>query len=91
MLTKFGMENCAPASTTMVIGCNLRKHNESLDANKIMHRSMISGLIYLTTSRLDILQVVGLLARFLSEQKKTHMQVAKRIFRCLKGTVDFGL
>jgi hypothetical protein len=52
---------------------------------------MIGILLYATTTRLDIMQVVGLVARFQSAPKETHMKEIKRIFRYLKGTLDFGL
>jgi hypothetical protein len=44
-----------------------------------------------TTSRPDIMQEVGLVARFQVAPKETHVQEVKRIFRYLKGTLDFGL
>ena len=42
-------------------------------------------------SRLDIMQAVGLGARFQATPKETHVQAAKGIFIFLKGTLDFGL
>jgi hypothetical protein len=64
MLKKFRMEDCAPASTPMIIGCNLRKHDESVEENKTLYNSMIGNLIYVTTSRPDIIQAIGLVAYF---------------------------
>ena len=52
---------------------------------------MIGSLLYETTTRPNIMQVVGLVARFQSAPKETHMKEVKRIFRYLKGTLDFGL
>jgi hypothetical protein len=37
------------------------------------------------------MQAVGLVARFQSAPKETHVQAIKRIFKYLKGTLDFGL
>jgi hypothetical protein len=37
------------------------------------------------------MQVVGLVARFQAAPNETHVQVVKSIFKCLKGTLDFGL
>ena len=42
-------------------------------------------------SRLGIAHVVGIVARFSSNPKKTHMTIVKRIFKYLKGIEDFGL
>jgi hypothetical protein len=55
-----------------------------------MCRSMIGSLLYPTASRLDIMQAVGLVGRFQSNPKETHVFVVKRIFRYLQSTVDYG-
>jgi hypothetical protein len=52
---------------------------------------MIGSLLYVTASRPDIMQVVGLVGRFQEAPKETHILAVKRIFRYLKGTLDFGL
>jgi hypothetical protein len=59
MLNKFGMEDCKPVSTPMVIGCKLRKYDESKEANQRLYRLMIGNLLYVTTSRPYVMQVVG--------------------------------
>jgi hypothetical protein len=91
MLKKFRMEDCAPVSTPMITGCKLRKDDESPKANQTLYRSMIGSLLYVTTSRPYIMQAIGLVARFQSAPKETHVQAVKRIFRYLKGTLDFVL
>jgi hypothetical protein len=75
----------------MITGCKLSKDDESPEENQTLYRSMIGNLLYVTTSRPDIMQAVGLVARFQSTPKETHVQAVKRIFRYLKGTLDFGL
>ena len=52
---------------------------------------MIGILLYVTTSRLDAMQAVGQVARFQATPKETHVLAVKRIFRYLKGTIDFGI
>jgi hypothetical protein len=52
---------------------------------------MIGSLLYVTASRPDVKQVVGMVARFQEEPKESHVQAVKRIFRYLKGTIDLGL
>ena len=49
---------------------------------------MIGSLLYLTTSRLDIMYSVCLCARFQSCPKESHLSAVKRILRYLKGTMD---
>jgi hypothetical protein len=91
MLKKFQMEDCKPMSTPMITGCKLSKDDESLNVDQTMYRSMIGSILYATTTRPYIMQDVGLVARFQYAPKETHMKVVKRIFRYLKGTLDFGL
>jgi hypothetical protein len=90
-LKKFKMEDCALVNTPMITGCKLRKDDESLEENQTLYRSMIGSLLYVTTSRSDIMQVVGLVARFQVAPKETHVQAVKIIFKYLKGTLDFNL
>ena len=52
---------------------------------------MIGSLLYVTTSKPSVKQVVGMVARFQDAPKESHVQVMKRIFRYLKGTIDLGL
>ena len=55
MLKKFGMEECNPISTPMITGCKLRKEDESKEVDQKLYRSMISIMLYVTVSRLDVM------------------------------------
>jgi hypothetical protein len=37
------------------------------------------------------MQAIGLVAHFQAKSKETHVQVVKRIFKYLNGTLDFRL
>jgi hypothetical protein len=52
---------------------------------------VIDNLLYVTDSRLDVMQEVGQVARFQTTPKESHVMVVKRIFKYLKGTEEFGL
>lgn len=75
----------------MVIGCKLSKDDGPCLKNYTLYRSMIDSLLYVFASRLDIMQVVGMVARFQASTKDTYVKVVKRIFRYLKATLNFGL
>jgi len=47
--------------------------------------------MYVTTSRPNIMQAVGLIGRFQETPKETHALGVKMIFRYLNDTLDFGL
>jgi hypothetical protein len=91
MLKKFQMEDNKPMCTPMVTRCKLILDDDSARVDQIMHRSMVGILLYATTTRPDILQAIGVVGRFQSTPRENHMKVVKRIFKYLKGTVEFGL
>ena len=44
----------------MTVGCKLRKEDESNDVDPKHYRSMIGSLLYVTASRPDVKQDVGM-------------------------------
>jgi hypothetical protein len=52
---------------------------------------MINNLLYVTTSRPNVMQAVGKVEQFQEAPKESHVLAVKRIFRYLKGTNEFGL
>ena len=77
MLKKFKMEESKPVSTPMVTGCKFSKDYESLEVDHTMYRSMIGSLLYVTTTRPYVMQAVGLVSRFQSAPKETHVAAVK--------------
>ncbi|KAI3509100.1 hypothetical protein L1887_24126 [Cichorium endivia] len=59
--------------------------------DQTFYRSMIGSLIYLTTSRPDIVLAVRQCAGHQANTKKSHLMAVKRIFRYLKGRPTLGL
>ncbi|GKA12098.1 putative ribonuclease H-like domain-containing protein [Tanacetum coccineum] len=64
---------------------------DSEDVDVHMYRSMIGSLMYLTSSRPDIMFVVCACARYQVNPKVSHLHAVKRIFRYLKGQPKLGL
>ena len=58
------MEDSKPVGTSMVTGCKLSKDDESLEVDHTMFRSMIDSLLYVTATRPDVMQAIGLVPRF---------------------------
>lgn len=75
----------------MNIGCKLCADDELLDVDQNIYIFMIGSLLYLTTSRPDIMLAVRLVARYQSAPKQSHLLATKRISRYLKGTTGYGL
>nr|GEV16398.1 retrovirus-related Pol polyprotein from transposon TNT 1-94 [Tanacetum cinerariifolium] len=65
------------------------KECESVDSTK--YRGMIGSLLYITTSRPDIMFSVCLCARFQEAPKTSHLEAVKRIFRYINSTTHLGL
>jgi hypothetical protein len=59
MLKRFGMEDCKPVITPMQTNCKLRKDDDSKSTYHRKYLSMIGNLLYVTTSRPDVIQAVG--------------------------------
>ena len=64
MLKKFKIEESKRVKTPMITSCKLSKNDESLEVDHTMYRSMIGIMLYVTTTRPDVMHVVGLVARF---------------------------
>ncbi|GJS38980.1 hypothetical protein Tco_0564023 [Tanacetum coccineum] len=79
------------ASTPIETSKPLLKDAEAEDVDVHLYRSMIGSLIYLTSSRPDIMFVVYACARFQITPKVSHLHAVKRIFRYLKGQPKLGL
>jgi hypothetical protein len=56
------MEDCKPVITPMQTSCKLRKDDDSKSTDQRQYRSMIGSLLYVTTSRPDVMQAVGQVA-----------------------------
>ncbi|GJU47821.1 putative ribonuclease H-like domain-containing protein [Tanacetum coccineum] len=80
------------ASTPMETQKPLFKDEDGEEVDVHMYRSMIGSLMYLTSSRPDIMFAVCACARYQVNPKVSHLHVVKRIFRliswqCKKQTV----
>nr|GEW09525.1 hypothetical protein [Tanacetum cinerariifolium] len=91
ILRKFGLTDGKSASTPIDTEKALLKNPDGEDVDVHTYRSMISSLMYLTSSRLDIMFAVCACARFQVTPKASHLHAVKIIFRYLKGKPHFGL
>ena len=67
------MEDCRPFITMMVIGCELNNDDVSKDVDQRLYRSMIGRFLCVTTSRPNVMQEVGVVARFQFARKESHV------------------
>ncbi|GKC87451.1 putative ribonuclease H-like domain-containing protein, partial [Tanacetum coccineum] len=91
ILKKFGFSDVKTASMRMETHKPLLKDADGENVDEHLYRSMIGSLMYLTSSRLDIMFAVCACARFQFNPKSSHLHAVKRIFRYLKGQPKLGL
>nr|GEX22812.1 hypothetical protein [Tanacetum cinerariifolium] len=91
ILRKFGLSEGKSASTPIDADKPLLKDSDGEDIDVHTYRSMIGFLMYLTSSRPDIMFVVCACARFQVTSKLSHLNAVKGIFRYLKGKPHLGL
>ncbi|GJT46223.1 retrovirus-related pol polyprotein from transposon TNT 1-94 [Tanacetum coccineum] len=91
ILKKYGMETCDPIGTLMEIRdkLDLDKNRTLVDATK--YQSMIGALMYLMSSKPDIVHANCLCAQYQAMPTEKHIKEVKSIFRYLWGTVNMGL
>nr|GEW87335.1 hypothetical protein [Tanacetum cinerariifolium] len=87
----FGMENCNTVPTPMVEQAKLKLNLVRKPVDHTDYRSMIRSLMYVTSSRPDIMFATCICARYQANPKEHHVSAIKRIFRYLKGTINLGL
>ncbi|GJV67355.1 retrovirus-related pol polyprotein from transposon TNT 1-94 [Tanacetum coccineum] len=90
-LKKYGMESCDPVDTPMVEKSKLDEDTQRKTVDPIHYRGMVGTLMYLTSSRPDLVYAVCMCARYEARPTEKHLHVVKRIFRYLRGTVNRGL
>nr|GEZ85247.1 hypothetical protein [Tanacetum cinerariifolium] len=91
ILKTFSFLTVKTANTPMETSKPLLKVAKAKDVDVYLYRLMIGLLMYLTSSRPDIMFVVCACARFQVTPKVSHLYAVKRIFRYLKGQPKLGL
>nr|GEX71926.1 DNA-directed DNA polymerase [Tanacetum cinerariifolium] len=81
ILKKYGMESCDPVGTPMEIKDKLDLDQNGTPADETKYHSMIGALMYLTSSRPDIVHATCLCARYQAKPTEKHLKEVKRIFR----------
>ena len=85
------MEEAKTMRISMSSSIKLDKDEKGKSIDSAMYKDMIGSLLYLTTSKPNIMYSVYLCARFQSSPKASHLSVIKGILKYLKGTTDISL
>ncbi|GJR95514.1 retrovirus-related pol polyprotein from transposon TNT 1-94 [Tanacetum coccineum] len=85
------MDSCDPVDTPMVDRLKLDEYPLGIPVDQTRFRSMVGSLMYLTASRPDLVFAVCMCARYQASPTKKHLEALKRVFRYLRGTINWGL
>jgi len=85
------MDEGKSVDTPMCQKVKLSKRDDVEPVDETFYRSLVGCLMYLTTTRPDILYFVSLLSRFTNYATETHLIAAKSVLRYVKGTLNFGI
>jgi hypothetical protein len=88
VLERFGIGSCNPVKNPIMSGMKLIKDGGEASENSILFKQIIGSLMYLSVNRPDIVFVVCLLSKFMTDLKSSHMTTVKRVLRYVKGTTN---
>lgn len=91
LVKRFKIDNAKIIDTPIATAIQLDMDESGSFIDEKLYGSMIGSLLYLTTSRPNIVFSVGLCARFQSNSKESYLKAIKRFLRYLKGTQDLFL
>nr|GEZ43511.1 retrovirus-related Pol polyprotein from transposon TNT 1-94 [Tanacetum cinerariifolium] len=91
MLKKYGLNTFDIIGTPMDIKDKLDLDQIGTPVDATKYRSMIGALMYLMSSRPDIVHATCVCARYQAHPTEKHPKEVKRIFCYLLGTVNMGL
>nr|GFC07272.1 hypothetical protein [Tanacetum cinerariifolium] len=90
ILVKHGMTSCDGIGTSMATK-HLDADLSGTPVDQMKYHSKVEALMYLTTSRPDIMHATCHCARYQAQPTEKHLTAVKRIFRYLKDTIHMGL
>nr|GEV31400.1 retrovirus-related Pol polyprotein from transposon TNT 1-94 [Tanacetum cinerariifolium] len=91
IVKKFGMLSSDFVDTPLVEKSKLDEDLQGKPFDATLYHGMIGYLMYLTSSRPDLTYAVCLCVWYQEKPTEKYLNVVKRIFRYLKGTINMGL
>ncbi|GJR68330.1 retrovirus-related pol polyprotein from transposon TNT 1-94 [Tanacetum coccineum] len=88
---ELSLYNCHSIGTPLATKPKLDVDLSGEPVDQSDYRSKIGSLMYLTSSRPDLVQAVCYCARYQARPTQKHLKEVKRIFKYLKGTINMGL
>nr|GEZ50518.1 uncharacterized mitochondrial protein AtMg00810-like [Tanacetum cinerariifolium] len=91
IIKKYGMLSSDLVDTPMMEKSKLVKDLQGKPVDPTHYSDMIDSLMYLTSSRPDLVFAVCMCAWYQAKPTEKHLHAVKQIFQYLKGTIIMGL
>ena len=85
------MDKSNSVHNPIVPGSELVKDEEGVKVDKTHYKQVLGSLMYLTSTRPNMMFVVSLISHYIENPIEMHLQVVKQALRYLKGTTDYGI
>ncbi|GJT97540.1 hypothetical protein Tco_1093058 [Tanacetum coccineum] len=85
------MDTSDPVDTQIVDRSKLDENPLGILVDQTWFRGMVGSLMYLTASKPDLVFAVYMCARYQAKPTKKHLEAIKRVFRYLRGTINWGI
>ena len=91
LLSRAGLTDSKIVDTPVELNAHLTPSRGKPLSNSSLYRYLVSNLVYLTVTHLDISYVIHQVSQYLSAPRSTHYATVLRILRYLKGTLFHDL
>ncbi|XP_044510121.1 uncharacterized mitochondrial protein AtMg00810-like [Mangifera indica] len=91
LLKKFNLDNYKSVFTPHVVNEKLVNNDEEDKVDASVYRSLAGSLLYLSSTRPDIMFIASILSRFMFSPNISYFCTAKRVLRYIKGNANCGL
>ena len=75
--------------TPTELGSKLHKDDGAKEVDNTYFKQIVSSLMYLTSTKLDIMYAISLISRHMEKSSKVHLRATRRVLRYVKGTTDY--
>lgn len=93
ILKKFRLESCKDVAIPLAQKEKISKNYVEKLEEPSAYRSLVNSLLYLITTRPDLMFPTCLLSRFMSSPSNVHMRVTQRVqvLKYVRGTTNLGI